>query len=163
MFFNWKKHLSAFAVMAAIVTLGSVAVPKKVWIQVKATFVKDVENPARGAFAAIVDLDYAGTQGKVVSIPAGYRLVVDYVNVAGAAPPTGTQIFVQLSTNLSSGGSGVYSLMPVQSALSTDHFVSSNPVTLYADNLYVSLAYSGSAPAYGIMKACVSGHLDSQT
>ncbi len=160
---NWKKHLVAFAVMGAIVTAGSVAVPKKVWGQVKAALVKDVDNNARGAFSAIVDLNYLGTWGKVVSIPAGYRLVIDYVNVAGAGPATGTQMYVQLNTNLTSGGSGVYTIMPVQSLLATDQFVSSNPVVLYADYLYVSLAYAGYAPASGVVKVCISGHLVSQT
>ena len=161
MFTNWKKHLVALGVMGAIIALGSIAVPHKVWAQAKAALVRDVDQPARGAFQTSVDLNVSGGSSTGITIPAGYRLVVDYVAMDGGAQSIGggIQPYVLLTTTVGSRPAVIYYLTPTQSNTAPLQFQHSEPVTIYGDTLGVGLAYSGYAPSYLILNVPISGYL----
>jgi hypothetical protein len=117
MFTNWKKHLVALAVTGAIIALGSIAVPHKVWAQAKAALVRDVDQPARGAFQPNVTLSITGTESTGISIPAGYRLVVDFVTISGTSQAIGggIQPVVIFTSTVGATPTVGYYIQPVQS------------------------------------------------
>jgi hypothetical protein len=161
MFTNWKKHSLALGAMIGIVGLGSIAVPHKVWAQAKAALIRDQDNAARGAFQYSVDLNITGPTTMAVPIPAGYRLVVDFIAINGTAQAGGggIQPSVVLSSTVGSTTPASYYFPVQQSAVIPVQYQTTQPATIYADSLGLALAYSGYAPAYLVLHVAVSGHL----
>jgi hypothetical protein len=160
---TWKKQLVASAVMGAILIAGSLVNPRQLFAQaVKAVLTKDQDQPARGAFQTSIQFTFPNTLITSVPIPAGMRLVVDYVATAGAAQSSGgpiqPSIIFESSLN-NGGGSANFYLTPVQSPLVTTQFNHSEKTTIYADNLNVAFGYSGYTPAFAVFNVAISGHL----
>jgi len=159
MFGTWKKPLAAAAVTCAVLAAVSLSSPGQLFAQVRAALVQDIDEPARGAFQAQVNLSLSGVSGTGISIPAGKRLVIDYVTVAGSGPSSGTQPYVDFYTTIGGGASTSYQLILTQSPLAPQQFQNSGQVTIYGDTVFVSLAYAGNVPFFLNATVTISGHL----
>jgi hypothetical protein len=101
---------------------------------------RDVDNPARQPFQAQVMggfADGASTTGDITltTVPAGKRLVIEYVSIFGAMITD--QKMIDASVKLHSGFSDEYDFHSYQNAAHTsvaglDYFVSSGPVRFYS-------------------------------
>jgi len=120
---------------------------------------QDRDSEARGAFQTSLALSLSGTSGAGVPIPPGTRLVVDYISVTGSGPSAGTQPYLILYSNVGAMPQGTYTLTPTQSSLATQQFQDSEAVKIYADSLFVSLAFAGSTPPFLVFNISISGHL----
>lgn len=96
-----------------------------------------------------------------VTIPAGKRLIVDYVSISGAAFSTSGAIqpIVILNTTLGTGPNNLFYFAPPANAQLPTQFYMVQPTVLYADKLYVGPAFAGFTPAFDIMSVVISGHL----
>jgi hypothetical protein len=159
MLVTWKKPLMAFGAMCAIVTLGSMSNPRQLMAQVKAALVRDEDSPGRGAFQTSLNLSFSGTSGAGITVPAGKRLVVDYVSVNGSGPSAGTQPYIVIYSSVGGGPQVPYTLTPTQSPIAVQQFEGNKEVRIYADTLFASLAFAGSTPPFLIFNVSISGHL----
>ena len=155
-----KKTLTHLASALLLTAAGTLcAAPAKA--QVKAALVQNVDEPARAPFQASVTLSWTGTNFASIAIPAGKRLVIDYVSFNGAAQTNGAYIqpYVVINSGLTAGGTSNYYYGISQSTVAPGQFTSSQQVTLYSDTLSVSLAFAGYNPTFFTMIANISGHL----
>src|SRR5262249_36263003 len=80
---QYKKtcFVLALVVIVVVAILGGVFA-KPVLAQVKAALVRDADNPALAPFRGRVDFDLAATNDsrKMTTVPAGKRLVIEYVS-----------------------------------------------------------------------------------
>jgi hypothetical protein len=121
--------------------------------------VRDEDSPGRNAFQASLNLSLSGVSGQGLSIPAGKRLVVDFVTFAGSGPSAGTQPYLEIFTTQGAGPSVGYQFRPSQSPLALQQFDLAQPVNIYGDNVFVSLAFAGNAPPFLSAGVSISGHL----
>jgi len=161
------KLLILAGVLAVVAVLGGFY-GKPVAAQIRGLLVQDVDQPARAPLQQSFYLTQLG--GNPVTIPKGYRLVVDYVCAQGSAyaapnPPdtstnNGTQPLIVLTTPAGSS-TQKYPLYLQQSPTIYSQWSGSWPVTIYADSLTVGLGYSGYSPEAGTFAfdIMVSGHL----
>ena len=156
---TWKKPLAAAALTCAVVTAISLSGPRQLIAQVRAALVQDVDEPAHGAFQAQLNLSLSGVSGTGLTIPAGKRLVIDYVTVAGAGPSSGTQPYLEIYTTVNGGPSINYQLRLAQSPITPQQFDDSEKVTIYGDTAFVSIAFSGASPFFLNESVTISGHL----
>ena len=152
------KLLMLAGVLAVVAVLGGFY-GKPVAAEIRGLLVQDVDQPARANFQW-THLFTAATPDQTVTIPTGYRLVIDYVNAQGDVSPSGIQpeivLYVPASNVLPQ-----YYLYLEQSAAVPDHFSGSWPVTIYADTLKVGTAYcsTGPSPSTLSLTVAISGHL----
>ncbi len=124
----------------------------------------DVDAAGREPFQATLDLNISGNLVSSVTIPAGKRLIVDNINIAGdAASNTGPIQPIILAYVGQAGWPQVNFYYGVAGSAVGGQFYSNFPVTLYADTLQFGLGFSGYSPAYLGMIINVSGHLISVT
>jgi hypothetical protein len=152
--------VAGFAVMAPKAVKAAVATLVQV-VNTAANPVinQDKDNAGRGAFQTTFPLSLTGVSGTGVSIPPGTRLVIDYVSFAGSAPSAGTQPYIIIYSTVGSGPATPYQLVPTQSTLAPQQFDIAENVKIYADSLFVSLAYAGSTPPFMTGTVSISGHL----
>src|SRR5215510_5120442 len=106
MFVNWKKSLSALAVTVAVLTVASLSGPKQLLAQAaRAALMKDVDQPARQPFQTTVSVNLNNFGYTTVPIPAGKRLVVEFVAIAGSASSTSGGVQPVILLNSSVAGS----------------------------------------------------------
>jgi hypothetical protein len=127
----------------------------------KAAIVKDIDQAARAPFQATVTLDVNNFVYTSVPIPAGQRLVIEYVTISGAAQSnTGpVQPIALLATTLASNPSASFYMAPTPAAALPTQFYHAQPTTIYADSLQIGPAFAGYTPSYMILNVVVSGHL----
>jgi len=165
-----KQGLAVLAAFVLLAVIAALVAPKATrgiaaaLVQVTNTTAnpvinQDRDSEARGAFQTSVNLSLSGVSGTGILIPAGTRLVIDYVSIAGSAPSSGTQPYIILFTTVGSGSDVSYTLTPTQSSLEPQQFQHSEAVKIYADTLFVSVAFAGSAPAFLTSTVSISGHL----
>jgi hypothetical protein len=116
---------------------------------------------AKNAFQ--VDLQM-GLTPQAVTIPAGQRLVVEYVTISGIANSLNGPIqpSLILQSSLNGGGSASYYLQPGPTPVNipgANQLSFSQQVKVYADTLTVSPAYAGFAPFTYTFTMSISGHL----
>jgi hypothetical protein len=121
--------------------------------------VRDEDSPGRNAFQASLSLSQSGVSGQGLSIPAGKRLVVDFVTVGASGPSAGTQPYVEIFAQQGTGPSVGYQLRPSQSPIAVQQFDLAQPVQIYGDNVFVSLAFAGNTPPFLSANVSISGHL----
>jgi hypothetical protein len=151
--------LLATGVLGAILAGSVVITPKRLLAQVKYALVRDEDSPARNAFQATFTMN-GGLAGGSVSIPAGKRLVVDFVEAHGTAFSTGGPIqpTVVLSSNLT-GSPSINYYLPLQVETNgINQFTETQKVAVYSDYLAVNMGYSGYAPSSFVFVVNVSGH-----
>ena len=127
----------------------------------KAAIVKDIDQAARAPFQATVTLDFNNFVYTPVPIPAGQRLVIEYVSISGAAQSNNgpVQPIALLSTSLAGNPSASFYLAPTPAAALPTQFYHAQPTTIYADSLQIGPGYAGYTPSYLILNVVVSGHL----
>lgn len=121
--------------------------------------VRDEDSPGRNAFQVTLPLSLSGVSGQGLTIPAGKRLVVDYVTAAGAGPSSGTQPYVYIYSTQGAGPSVPFVLTPTQSPLAPQQFQHSERAQISGDQVFVSLAFAGATPVFLSMNVSISGHL----
>ena len=127
----------------------------------KAAIVKDIDLAARAPFQATVTLDFNNFVYSPVPIPAGQRLVVEYVSISGAAQSNNgpVQPIVLLSSSVAGNPGATFYMGPRPAATLPTQFYHSQPTTIYADSLQIGPGYAGYTPSYMILNVVVSGHL----
>jgi len=120
-----------------------------------------VDTGAKNAFQTSVSL---GLSPQGITIPAGQRLVVEFITISGVAFSNSGPIqpSIILQSSLTGGGSASYYLEPGPSPVNipgANQLYLAQPTTIYADNLTVSPAYAGFAPAVYTFNVNISGHL----
>jgi hypothetical protein len=117
---------------------------------------------AQNAFQADVTITWPNAQS--ITIPAGQRLVVDFVAIHGVANSLSGAIqpSIILESSLTGGGSANYYLQPGPSPVNIpgeNQLYLAQPVKVYADSLTVSPAFAGFSPYTFIFDVEISGHL----
>lgn len=123
--------------------------------------VQDVDQPARAPFQTTVQINVSNFNYTPVAIPAGQRLVIDYVSLAGSAASSGGPIqpIAVLLTSVAGGPNTYYYLAPTATpGLPSQFYHTENPV-IYADTLQVGPAFAGYTPDFLTMSVVISGHL----
>lgn len=124
--------------------------------------VTDTDNGDRQPFQATVTINpltnFNYTQ---IPIPAGKRLVVDFVSMSGAAASAGGPIqpIIILNSSVGGGSNNLFYFGPNQSTTVSGQYYDHSQVKIYADQLYVGPAFSGFSPSFMIFNVVVSGHL----
>lgn len=160
MFASWKKRLTAAGVMTGILIVGSLSCPRHLLAQAKYALVRDVDEPGRGAFQTTVQVGL-GTGLAGVPIPAGKRLIIDYVSIHGNATGTTGPIVPTILFESFVNGQGQvnYYISPTQIDPTIDQWRASQVVKIYADSLSVGVGYAGSVPFVLSFAVDISGHL----
>lgn len=99
-----------------------------------------------------------------VAIPAGKRLVIQFVSISGAAQSSSglIQPIVILESTLGTGSQNLYYFAPPadsQGGSLSSQFYATYPTTIYADTLDVGPAYAGFSPTYEVFNVTISGYL----
>lgn len=129
--------------------------------QVRAALVQDVDQPARQPFQYTVSQSLSNFSYTSVPIPAGKRLIVDFIAVSGAAiSPDGP---IQAITLLQAGQTGnpaatYYFKLDPSTTTPTQVFYS-GPTKIYADTLSIGMGFSGFSPSTLNVNTVISGHL----
>ena len=110
---------------------------------------------AKNAFQTEVSFYAPGTQSVV--IPAGQRLVVDFVNIGAYAGPGTFEPYIVLQSSLNGGGSANYAFDPAPTTAPGTN-VTSQAAKIYADALSVAVGVSGGV-ALNAIYVEISGHL----
>jgi hypothetical protein len=134
---------------------------KPLMADVKSALVQDVDNPGRNPFQATVTVNVNNFTYTPVPIPAGKRLVVDYISMSGAAQTTGEDIqpIVILSAAVAGSPNALYYIAPEQSGTVPGQFYHTQQAAIYADSLGVGPAFSGFTPSFMTFSVVISGHL----
>lgn len=158
---RWKNQLLVAAVLGAVVTIAVMSVPRPLLAQVRAALVQDVDQPARQPFQASVSINVNNFVFTNVPIPAGKRLIVEYVTIAGTAAGSGggVQPIALLNASVAGNPSVDYYFAWTQSPIIPQQFYTNAQTKIYADSLAVGPAYSGSLPAFMAATVSISGHL----
>ena len=128
---------------------------------VASALVKDVDQPARAPFQATVTLDFNNFVYTPIPIPAGQRLVIEYVSISGAAQANNgpVQPIVLLSSSVAGNPGATFYIGPAPAPTLPTQFYHSQTTAIYADSLQIGPGYAGSTPSFMIMNVVVSGHL----
>lgn len=155
-----NKLLTLAGALALIAVLGKFYA-KPVMAQVRAALVQDVDQPARAPFQVTVPINVNNFTYTPVSIPAGKRLVVDYIAMSGAAQSAsgGIQPIIILSSSVSGSANALYYVAPEQSGTVPGQYYHTEKATIYADSLNVSPAFAGYSPSFMAFNVVISGHL----
>jgi len=130
-----RKRISsgwAVAIVLAVLLLGGTAVAAGVQLM------KNVDEPGRHPFSVQVSCDLADTVafgGGSTALPAGKRIVVDYVSVRATLPSGQKLLRADVSTTVA-GNTQPYAVVPTFTGTDTsgnDVYVAGQQVTLYDD------------------------------
>lgn len=116
---------------------------------------------ARNAFQAEVITGFNSTP---INIPAGQRLVVDFVTINGdvGSLQGPIQPSVIFQSTLNGGPVASYYIQPGPSPVpipQENQLYVAQPVKIYADTLTLSAGYAGYAPNFYSLRVSISGHL----
>jgi hypothetical protein len=156
-----KNRLLTFAgFLALLAVLGKFYAPP-LMAQVRAALVQDVDQPARAPFQVTVPININNFNSTPVTIPAGKRLVVDYISMSGAAQTTGSYIqpIAIFSSSVAGNPSCSYYVAPQQSTVAPGQYYHTEKTTIFADSLSVSPAFAGYTPSFMSFNVVISGHL----
>lgn len=93
---HYKKHLAVWAAFLCLSAIIGGTLAKPLWAQVRATLVRDIDTPALAPFRATVDypLCCINDQRKVITVPAGKRLVLEHMSYYSSGQTGDELIFV---------------------------------------------------------------------
>lgn len=157
-----KNKLLTLAAALVLLAVAGKFYAQPVMAQVRAALVQDVDQPARAPFQVTVTVNPVSNFNYTqVAIPAGKRLVIDYVSITGAAQASGGAIqpIVLLNSTVAGGSGNLYYFAPPANSNLPTQFYMAQPTTIYADTLYVGPAFSGFSPTFDTMNVVISGHL----
>lgn len=155
-----NKLLSLAGALVLLAVLGKFYA-KPVLAQVRAALVQDVDQPARAPFQVTVPININNFTFSPVTIPAGKRLVVDYVSLSGAAQTAGSYVqpIIILSSTITGQGNSLFYFAPNPSVTAPGQYYSTQQTTIFADSLSVSPAFAGFTPTFLAFNVVLSGHL----
>jgi hypothetical protein len=155
-----NKLLTLAAALLLLAVVGKFYA-QPVMAQVRAALVQDVDQPARAPFQATVPININNFTYTSVPIPAGKRLVIDYVSLSGAAQTSGAYVqpIIILNSAVAGSSSALYYLGPNPSTTTPGQYYLAQPMTVYADSLQVSPAFAGYTPSFMAFNVVISGHL----
>ncbi len=118
-------------------------------------------DPALNAFQVTVPININNFNFTAVTIPAGYRLVIQNISLSGAAQTAGTDVqpIIIFSSTLGSDASNLRYFAPTPSATVPGQYYGDYPTTLYADTLSVSPAFAGFTPTFMAFNVVITGYL----
>lgn len=115
----------------------------------------------KNAFQATMQVNINNFTFTPVAIPSGKRLIVQSINLAGAA--TVTSGFVQpIVIAASALGSGSYNYSyfgPNPSVVDPTQFYAAYQTTIYADKLSIGPAFAGYTPSFMAFNVVINGYL----
>lgn len=154
------KRLPLAAALFAVGMLAILGTPGAM-AQTRPALVQDTDQAARAPFQVALHFDLYTVFDRIkVSIPSGYRLVVDYVTIGGVAKTSRdfTQPLLYLSSSIAGAAFENYLIAPQQAGSSQYYYRTEKPI-IYADSLYVSPSYDGDSPSTMTLDVVLSGHL----
>ena len=122
---------------------------------------KDVDQAARAPFVVTVPININNFTYTPVAIPAGQRLVIDYISYSGAAQTSGAYVqpIILLSVGVANNPSATYYFGSNPSSTAPGQYYHSEPATIYADTLQVGPAFAGYTPSFMSFSLVITGHL----
>jgi hypothetical protein len=155
-----KNRLFTLAGALALIAVLGKFYATPLMAQARAALVQDVDQPARAPFQATVPVNISNFTFTNVPVPAGKRLVVDFLAINGAAQTSGAYIqpIVILSSTVA-GSSSMFYFAPQQSTVAPGQYYDTRQATIYADTLSVSPAFAGFTPTFMSFNVNISGHL----
>ena len=154
-----NRLLKIAGTMALLVVLGKFYA-KPLYAAV-AAMVQDVDQPARAPFQATVAVNINNFNYTSVPIPAGMRLVVDYIAMSGAAQTAGPDIqpIMILNSSVAGNPGALYYIAPEQSSTTPGQYYHTEKAAIYSDSLSVGPAFAGYDPTFMAFNVVISGHL----
>ena len=157
---TWKRMMPGLAAVTAVLALVALAGPRRALADaVSAVVMRDADLPARQPFQTTVIVSLNNFRNQPVAIPAGKRLVMEYVTIAGGACCSSTQPLILLNASLGGATATTFYLQPVQSDVAQNQFYKSELMKIYADQLSVGFGWSGYNPSQLTANVAISGHL----
>lgn len=155
-----NKWMTFAGALVSLSVLGTFTAPS-LMAQARPALVQDTDQAARAPFEVTMQVQFNNFQLVPVSIPAGYRLVIDYVSIVGVATTSGAYIepVINLIPSVSGGQPASFLFTPEVSKIVPAEFLHSEKVAITADSLMVQGAYNGSAPRSYNFFLSISGHL----
>jgi len=155
-----NKLLTLAAALLVLAVVGKFYA-KPVMAQIRATLTQDVDQPARAPFQVSVPVNVNNFTLTNIPIPAGKRLVIDYISLNGAAQTNGAYVqpIVLVTASVAGSNAVSYYFGPNPSTTTPGQYYASYPTTIYADSLNVSPAFAGYTPTFDSFNVNISGHL----
>ena len=152
------------SLVVGLVTSRQVRAAVSALVTVSNTSANPVPTESVDASNAIEYEVQIGFNSQSIPIPAGKRLVVDFVTVHGVVNSLSGPIQpdVLLQSSLNGGASSTFTLEPGPSPVNItgeNQLYLAQPVKVYADTLSVSGAFAGYDPDTFILIVSISGHL----
>jgi hypothetical protein len=118
-------------------------------------------DAALNAFQVTVPININNFNFTAVTIPTGYRLVIQDISLSGAAQTNGSDVqpIIIFSSTLGSDASNLRYFAPSPSATVPGQYYADYATTLYADTLSVSPAFAGFTPTFMSFNVVITGYL----
>ena len=128
---------------------------------VSPVLMKDVDQAARAPFQVTVPININNFNYSQVAIPAGQRLVIDYVSYSGAAQTAGSYVqpIIIMAVGVANNPSALYYFGSNPSSTTPGQYYHNENVTIYADTLEVGPAFAGYTPTFMAFNVVITGHL----
>ncbi len=112
-------------------------------------------------FVATVPININNFNFTAVPIPAGKRLIIDYVSMSGATQTAGAYVqpIIILAATLHGGSQNLFYFAPLQDPNVPGQYYDHEQTTIYVDTLYASPAFAGFTPSFMSFNLVISGHL----
>jgi hypothetical protein len=144
-----KKYLSVSAVLILTAAIVAAIFAKPVVAQVRAALVRDIDAPALAPFRASVDFNLAALndQRLLTTVPAGKRLVIEYISYWSYGPTSDQLVFGTLRTGQFGPFAHIIQINPPHASATSTLFIqdASLPVKLYfepGDEVWVSVSHN---------------------
>ena len=138
--------------LAVCFTLAT-TLPSQVQAQTNTDITKD-------AFAWSTTININNFTFTTIPIPAGKRLVVQNVNMSGAAQANPYVVPIVLFVSTLGSGPSVYHYFALpQNLQDFTQYYEDKQTTIYADQLNVSPAFAGFTPSFMVFNVTVEGYL----
>jgi hypothetical protein len=147
--------INRIACALALALLGSIAV------LTPANLLAQTTDPALNAFQVTVPININNFTYTAVTIPAGYRLVIQDISMSGAAQTGGADVqpIILFSSTLGSEAANLRYFGPSPSATTPGQYYADYATTLYADTLSVAPAFAGYTPTFMAFNVVITGYL----
>jgi hypothetical protein len=156
------KRTTLIVAIVALVAVSIAMVAPKTASALAAVLMQNVDEPARAPFQTQILINANNLDPTPVAIPAGKRLVIDFVSVNGftqASTSAGVQPLIVLHSSVAGGEPALYYFTPILSPADPGQYYLNTPATIYSDSLSVAPDYAGPAPSLLTFEVIISGHL----
>jgi hypothetical protein len=113
------------------------------------------------AFQVTVPININNFNYTPVTIPTGYRLVIEDVSLSGAAQTTGAYVqpIIILSTTLGANSANLRYFAPLEDPQVAGQYYADYLTKMYADTLSVSPAFASFTPSFMSLNVVITGYL----